>query len=154
MIQHVNDVPSSQETVMQEVTDSQQAPFTHRHVQLINEQVHIDDVGDFDCKQVSIDQCTMVSNPFHITMGILLSIGCLGLSAYMFWMQSMHPTHNAAWAPLFLLVTSLYLGWQTYIHRKHYQLMLHTDTMGDLQCEASIEDMDELKHHVKLKCRC
>lgn len=139
---------------MPEVTDSRQDTSAHKHVQLRNEQVHIDDLGDFDCKKVSIDQCSLVSNPTPIVLGAIISISCIVLSMYMFWLQSDHPTYNAAWAPLFLMAAGLYLGRQTYRHRKHYLLKLHTDAMGDVQCEASIEDMDELKHHVKLKCRC
>lgn len=124
-----------------------------KHVQLLNEQVHIDDVGDFDCKQVSIDQCSLVRDYKHPAIGIAIGIISILLGSLMFWQTSVH-THSIAWAPLFLIAVGIYLLWHAIGHTKRYRLKLHTEDASDVTCETSIEEMDELKTHVKIKCQC
>ncbi|HAI13831.1 MAG TPA: hypothetical protein DCM28_19145 [Phycisphaerales bacterium] len=142
---------------MPEVTDSRQAASAHKHVRIRNEQVHIDELGDFDCKQVSIDQCSLVNDYKHPIAGISIGLTSLLLGGYMFWQFDIHtanPSQHTAWAPLFLIAAGIYLLYRALHQRKHYLLKLHTETQGDVDCETSIDEMDELKHRVKLKCNC
>jgi hypothetical protein len=145
---------------MPEVTVGQGATAP-KHVQIINEQVHIDDLGDFDCKQVSIDQCSLVNDFKQPMLGMVTATACLGLGGLILWQYNLNEAdpmaimaHRSAWAPLFLIVIGLYLGYNAIRHRKHYLLKLHTENMGDVNCETSIDEMHELKHHVKIKCQC
>ncbi len=131
-----------------------------KHVQLLNEQVHIDDVGDFDCKQVSIDQCSLVSDYKLPLASIVGSVICFVLAGYVLWnshLTAVDPlnqvSHGSALAPLFLVVLGVYLGYYAMRHRKHYLLKLHTQN-GDVNCETSVDEMAQLRSHVKLKCKC
>ncbi|MAX25263.1 MAG: hypothetical protein CMJ19_12250 [Phycisphaeraceae bacterium] len=131
-----------------------------KHVQLLNEQVHIDDVGDFDCKQVSIDQCDLVSDYKHPILSSMGSLACFAVAGYVLWSSQIQAvdltsdvSHSSALAPLFLIALGGYLGYYAMRHRKRYLLKLHTQN-GDVNCETSIDEMAELRSHVKLKCKC
>jgi hypothetical protein len=130
-----------------------------KHVQLLNEQVHIDDVGDFECTQVSIDQCALVNDYKLPIASIIGSVASFALAGYVLWDShvSAHDTtglaHGSVLAPLFLIILGICLGLYASRHRQHYLLKLHTKN-GDVNCETSIDEMAELRSHVKLKCKC
>ncbi|MFG0247383.1 MAG: hypothetical protein ACF8OB_00740 [Phycisphaeraceae bacterium JB051] len=128
-----------------------------KHVQLLNELVHIDDVGDFECNQVSIDQCSLVNDYKLPMVSILGSVASFALAGYVLWdsqvTDAQQVSHASALAPLFLIVMGVCLGLYAMRHRKHYLLKLHTQN-GDVNCETSIDEMSELRSHVKLKCKC